>query len=81
MVLRYPISIDLLKSLVINGCKTSVFVVSMYLQHWADASLVGYGASAFPQNPSGNPMLTAECIGAPWSAATADFRESEHPKS
>lgn len=37
-MLRYPIFIDLSKGLVINGCKTSAFVVSMYLQHWADAS-------------------------------------------
>jgi hypothetical protein len=50
----------------------------MYLQHWADAVS---GVSAFPQNPSGNPMLTAECIGAPWSAAKINFRESENPKS
>jgi hypothetical protein len=34
--------------------------------------------SAFPQNPSGNPMLTAECIEAPWSAAKPIF---ESPKT
>jgi hypothetical protein len=40
--------------------------------------LVVSGVSAFPQDPSGNPMLTAECIGAPWSAAKSIF---ESPKT
>jgi hypothetical protein len=56
-------------------------VVSMYLQHWADASFGRLASRPFPQNPSGNPMLTAECTGAPWSACRINFRESENPKS
>jgi gluconate 2-dehydrogenase alpha chain len=37
-------------------------VVNMYLQHWRVANLFLLGASAFPQNPSGNPTLTAVAL-------------------
>jgi gluconate 2-dehydrogenase alpha chain len=34
----------------------------MYLQHWQVPNLFVLGASAFPQNPSGNPTLTAVAL-------------------
>jgi len=37
-------------------------VVNRYLQHWRVANLFVLGASAFPQNPSGNPTLTAVAL-------------------
>lgn len=40
-------------------CKRISSVVNMYLKHWRVPSLFVSGASAFPQNPSGNPTLTA----------------------
>jgi len=44
-------------------------VVNMYCQHWQVSNLFTLGASAFPQNPSGNPTLTAV---APPANRTAD---------
>jgi gluconate 2-dehydrogenase alpha chain len=37
-------------------------VVNMYLQHWRVPNLFVLGASAFPQNPSCNPTLTAVAL-------------------
>jgi hypothetical protein len=36
-----------------------VFVVHMYLKHWRTPDVVLSGVLSFPQNPSGNSMLTA----------------------
>jgi gluconate 2-dehydrogenase alpha chain len=41
------------------GANETSSVVNMYLQHWRVPNLFVPGASAFPQNPSGNPTLTA----------------------
>jgi len=41
------------------GANETSSVVNMYLQHWRVPNLFVPGASAFPQNPSGNPALTA----------------------
>jgi gluconate 2-dehydrogenase alpha chain len=46
---------------IIGGNETES-VVSMYLQHWRVPNLFVLGASAFPQNPSGNPTLTAVAL-------------------
>ncbi|MCU1261195.1 MAG: glucose-methanol-choline oxidoreductase [Bryobacterales bacterium] len=43
----------------IMGAKEGNSVVNNYLQHWQTPNLFVLGASAFPQNPSGNPTLTA----------------------
>ncbi|MFN0166999.1 MAG: GMC family oxidoreductase [Bryobacteraceae bacterium] len=37
-------------------------VVNRYCQHWQVPNLFVLGASAFPQNPSGNPTLTAVAL-------------------
>ena len=43
---RHPyVRVMVLTGLVINVCKTSAFVVSMYLQHWADAKFWLFPAS------------------------------------
>jgi len=34
----------------------------MYWQHWQAPNLFVLGASVFPQNPSGNPTLTAVAL-------------------
>lgn len=36
--------------------------VNNYLQHWQVHNLFVLGASAFPQNPAGNPTLTAVAL-------------------
>ena len=46
----------------IIGANETDSVVSMYLQHWRVPNLFLLGASAFPQNPSGNPTLTAVAL-------------------
>ncbi len=46
----------------IIGANETDSVVSMYLQHWRVPNLFMLGASAFPQNPSGNPTLTAVAL-------------------
>ncbi len=43
----------------IMGADRRYSVVNNYLQHWDVSNLFVLGASAFPQNPSGNPTLTA----------------------
>ena len=40
------------------GQSPETSVVNPYLQHWDVSNLWVLGASAFPQNPSGNPTLT-----------------------
>ena len=44
---------------VILGANDTRSVVNMYLQHWRVFNLFVLGASAFPQNPTGNPTVTA----------------------
>jgi gluconate 2-dehydrogenase alpha chain len=46
----------------ILGANEAESVVNRYLQHWRVANLFVLGASAFPQNPSGNPTLTAVAL-------------------
>ncbi len=46
----------------ILGANETQSVVNRYLQHWRVANLFVLGASAFPQNPSGNPTLTAVAL-------------------
>ncbi|MGH9661197.1 MAG: GMC family oxidoreductase [Bryobacteraceae bacterium] len=46
----------------IMGGKPDQSVVNRYLQHWQVPNLFVLGASAFPQNPSGNPTLTAVAL-------------------
>ena len=46
----------------ILGANETDSVVNRYLQHWRVANLFVLGASAFPQNPSGNPTLTAVAL-------------------
>jgi len=46
----------------ILGANKTDSVVNRYLQHWRVANLFVLGASAFPQNPSGNPTLTAVAL-------------------
>jgi gluconate 2-dehydrogenase alpha chain len=46
----------------IIGANDTDSVVNMYLQHWRVQNLFVLGASAFPQNPSGNPTLTAVAL-------------------
>jgi gluconate 2-dehydrogenase alpha chain len=46
----------------IMGSDRRYSVVNNYLQHWNMSNLFVLGASAFPQNPSGNPTLTAVAV-------------------
>ncbi|GAC1505858.1 MAG: GMC family oxidoreductase [Steroidobacteraceae bacterium] len=46
----------------IMGSNSKESVVNRYLQHWRVPNLFVLGASAFPQNPSGNPTLTAVAL-------------------
>ena len=46
----------------ILGANETHSVVNRYLQHWQVQNLFVLGASAFPQNPSGNPTLTAVAL-------------------
>ena len=46
----------------IIGANETRSVVNRYLQHWRVSNLFLLGASAFPQNPSGNPTLTAAAL-------------------
>jgi gluconate 2-dehydrogenase alpha chain len=46
----------------IMGAKPPQSVVNIYWQHWQVSNLFVLGASAFPQNPSGNPTLTAVAL-------------------
>jgi gluconate 2-dehydrogenase alpha chain len=46
----------------IIGATETDSVVNMYLQQWQVSNLFVLGASAFPQNPSGNPTLTAVAL-------------------
>ena len=47
---------------VIMGASPDRSVVNPWLQHWQVPNLFVLGASAFPQNPSGNPTLTAVAV-------------------
>ena len=46
----------------IMGADRSASVVNNFMQHWDLSNLFVLGASAFPQNPSGNPTLTAVAL-------------------
>ncbi len=46
----------------IMGTDASHSVVNNYQQHWQMPNLFVIGASSFPQNPSGNPTLTALAV-------------------
>jgi gluconate 2-dehydrogenase alpha chain len=46
----------------ILGANPQHSVVNQYLQHWQIPNLFVLGASAFPQNPSGNPTLTSVAL-------------------
>ena len=51
----------------VMGSSPENSVVNRYLQHWALPDLFIVGASAFPQNPSHNPTLTAVAL-TTWAA-------------
>jgi gluconate 2-dehydrogenase alpha chain len=51
----------------VMGASRATSVVNRYLQHWDLPDLFVVGASAFPQNPSQNPTLTAVAL-ATWAA-------------
>lgn len=59
------------------GTSPETSVVNRYLQHWDLPDLFVVGASAFPQNPSQNPTLTAVAM-ATW---TADALISQYIKA
>jgi gluconate 2-dehydrogenase alpha chain len=65
--IRYP-STRIQSGTILTG-NPARSVVNMYCQQWQVSSLFMLGASAFPQNPSGNPTLTAV---APSAYRTAD---------
>ena len=44
------------------GASPETSVVNRYLQHWDMPDLFVVGASAYPQNPSQNPTLTAVAL-------------------
>ena len=46
----------------VMGTSPGTSVVNTHLQHWDVPNLWVIGASAFPQNASGNPTLTALAI-------------------
>jgi gluconate 2-dehydrogenase alpha chain len=46
----------------IMGASPERSVVNSHMQHWRMPNLFVLGASAFPQNPSGNPTLTAVAL-------------------
>jgi gluconate 2-dehydrogenase alpha chain len=46
----------------IMGASAERSVVNNHMQHWSMPNLFVLGASAFPQNPSGNPTLTAVAL-------------------
>ncbi len=62
----------------IIGAHETQSVVNMYLQHWRVLNLFVLGASAFPQNPSGNPTLTAVALTYRTADAVID-RYLRHP--
>lgn len=51
----------------VMGTSPETSVVNRYLQHWDLPDLFVIGASAFPQNPSHNPTLTAVAV-TTWAA-------------
>ncbi len=51
----------------VMGASRESSVVNRYLQHWDLPDLWVIGASAFPQNPSHNPTLTAIAVTS-WAA-------------
>ncbi len=53
-------------------------VVNQYLQHWDVPDLWVIGASAFPQNPSHNPTLTAIAL-TTWAADALIERYLRNP--
>ncbi|MBI2680586.1 MAG: GMC family oxidoreductase [Candidatus Solibacter usitatus] len=62
----------------IMGANETESVVNWYLQHWRVPNLFVLGASAFPQNPSGNPTLTAVALTYRTADAVID-RYLKHP--
>ena len=60
------------------GANETESVVNWYLQHWRVPNLFVLGASAFPQNPSGNPTLTAVALTYRTADAVID-RYLKHP--
>jgi len=64
----------------IMGASPDTSVVNPYLQHWRMQNLFVLGGSAFPQNASGNPTLTALAITYRAADALID-RYLKHPGS
>jgi gluconate 2-dehydrogenase alpha chain len=62
----------------IMGTNPNRSVVNSYLQDWQVPNLFVLGASAFPQNPSGNPTLTAVALTYRTADAVID-RYLKHP--
>jgi gluconate 2-dehydrogenase alpha chain len=60
------------------GVSPESSVVSTHLQHWDLPDLWVIGASAFPQNPSQNPTLTALAL-TTWSADALIGRYLKNP--
>jgi gluconate 2-dehydrogenase alpha chain len=59
------------------GASPETSVVSTHLQHWDVPNLWVIGASAYPQNASGNPTLTALAL----TFRAADALIAPHAKS
>jgi gluconate 2-dehydrogenase alpha chain len=59
------------------GASPERSVVNPYLQHWQVENLFVIGASAFPQNASGNPTLTVLAL----ASRTADAIVDRYLKS
>jgi gluconate 2-dehydrogenase alpha chain len=62
----------------VMGASPESSVVNRFLQHWDLPDLWVIGASAFPQNPSHNPTLTAIAI-TTWAADALIDRYLKHP--
>ena len=62
----------------VMGAVPESSVVSPHLQHWNLPDLWVIGASAFPQNPSHNPTLTAVAV-TTWAADTLIDRYLKNP--
>jgi gluconate 2-dehydrogenase alpha chain len=64
----------------VMGASPETSVVNPYLQHWEMPNLWVIGGSAFPQNGSGNPTLTALAI-TYWAADAMIQKYLKHPGS
>jgi gluconate 2-dehydrogenase alpha chain len=62
------------------GASPETSVVNRFLQHWNLPDLWVVGASAFPQNPSHNPTLTAIAV-TTWAADALIERYLKRPGS